>query len=325
LKDSDPFELSIVVVTYNSAHIVSECLAPLYPPREGLEIIVVDNHSADGTADLISQEFPGVRVIRMAANVGFARGVSAGVSQANGRVLCLLNPDAVARETDLAALAQQLNEDSGVGIIGPTVAHPDGRLRIVPMGAQPTIWRMFTHFSGLSRFAGLIPGLEGHYLLADQLTHRRNVGWIGGGCLLIRLDLWRSMGGMTDRWFMYAEDIELCHRVSLAGHAVIVDPTVEIKHRVGTSSTGVPSGNSAWVVNLFDFYATELAPSVVNALTWKVTVGLGLWSRAVAYGLASLRPGRGKWKTEARLYWRYGSDLFAQPLVRETGTLGRSS
>lgn len=303
--------LSVIVVTYNSVEVVPECLSAL--DTSVLEVIVVDNASTDGTADVVEARFPEVRVIRNTENGGFAEGVHLGASHASGAALTLLNPDAVASTDVLTELARRLQSRPELGAIAPLIEQPDGRLRIVSAGWMPTVWRMFTHYSGISRLGRYWKALEGHYLLPNQLRACRSVEWATGACLIVTSDAWRRTGGLTRRWFMYAEDIELCWRIGLQGMRIEVHPDLTVTHLVGGSETGHQEKiNSAWVTTLYDFYATDLSSGAVSRGLWRAIVASGLLTRSLIYLIAS-RGRQGAWKMEARRFriharetWRAG-------------------
>lgn len=292
--------LSVIIVTYNSSDVVTDCLYALAPSFEdSIEVIVVDNASSDGTAELVEREFPSVSVIRSPENGGFAGGVEIGVSHAHGTALCLLNPDAVAERATLLELAKRLRIDESLGIVAPVIRQPEGRLQILSAGYIPSTWRMFTHYSGLSRLGRHARWLEGHYLLPAQATAARDVDWVTGACLVISPDAWDRIGGISRRWFMYAEDVELCWRMWRHGYRVRLFPDLEVTHLVGASATGHEKMvNSAWVTNLYDFYAKDIAENGLQRFSWRIIVSVGLISRSVVYGIRG-RGGRRQWRRES--------------------------
>lgn len=303
--------ISVVIVTYNSAAVVKDCLTALGPPRDDLEVIVVDNGSTDDTVAAARTAAPDATIVRVGANLGFAGGVHRGVTAAHGDVLCLLNPDAVATGVQLVALAGRLLDDETIGVIAPLVEHPSGRLRVASAGRLPTVWRMLTHYSGLSRLARRASWLEGHYLLREQLVSPRDVDWVTGACLLVRRADWEETGGLSRRWFMYAEDIEFCYRMGRLGRRVLVDTEQVVLHSIGDSSGERSSTErSDWVLNLYDFYAGSLSCGPVARAAWKLVVAGGLWTRALAYALRG-----GEWRAEGRRFLTYGADLLRASLA----------
>jgi N-acetylglucosaminyl-diphospho-decaprenol L-rhamnosyltransferase len=165
---------------------------------------------------------------------------------------------------------------------------------------------MFTHYSGLSRFGKHLGVLRGHYLLPDQVRGRHEVDWVTGACLAIRADTWSAIGGITDRWFMYAEDIELCFKVRRAGLTVVLDSGSTVSHLVG-GSTGASAGpiRSDWIVNLFDFYRADMSPNPAASATWKIVVALGLLSRAVLFSVRAKLSGAEAWRLESKKFFAY--------------------
>nr|WP_256368785.1 glycosyltransferase family 2 protein [Agromyces sp. Marseille-P2726] len=304
----------MIIVTYNSLDVIRSCLSALsrlHSDAAG-EVIVVDNASSDGTPELVTGQFPWVTTVRSGSNGGFANGVRLGVEHARGDVFCLLNPDAVADAAAVLTASSNLADVARVGVVAPLICHPGGRLKIVSAGHQPTLWRMFTHYSGLSRLGRFAPVLEGHYLLPNQLHGQRDVEWVTGACLLISRSCWDRVGGISSRWFMYAEDVELCHRARKAGYRVILDSTVRVEHAMGTSTAGhARRVNAAWITNLFDFYSSDLARNPVEQHLWKAVVALGLASRAVVYSVRAVRSRRPdhrpdqSWGLEARRFRHY--------------------
>lgn len=269
--------VSVLIVTYNSAHVIGECLSAL---GSDYEVVVYDNASSDGTVSLIERDHPHVRVIAGDLNLGFAKGVNRAARAATGRNIMLLNPDAVISATDVRILADAVPATRG-GIVAPLIVS-DG-VRVVAAGRMPTSWAMATHYFGLSRLSRGRSRLQGHYLLPSDIGDDVvATDWVTGACLMIDAETWRRVGGLTERWFMYAEDIEFCWRVGLSGGAVHIQPRARAKHLVG-GSAGAPerATNSAWVLNLYDFYRNDLAQSRIQRVWWGVVVGSGLGFRAL--------------------------------------------
>ncbi len=133
----DPI-LSVVVVTYNSAAIVSTALTPLLD-KDGVEVIVVDNASTDETVNHVRAAHPHVEVVRSPSNGGFASGVNQGIARAQGSVVLLLNPDAVVEWRDVQLCLQVFAANSNVGVVAPRTLQPQGRQAILDAGREPTV------------------------------------------------------------------------------------------------------------------------------------------------------------------------------------------
>jgi N-acetylglucosaminyl-diphospho-decaprenol L-rhamnosyltransferase len=318
-QSSSGHEVSVILVTYNSRAIVMDALKPLVG-QSGIEVIVVDNDSQDGTSQAINARYAAVEVVQLPDNVGFARAVNEGIRRATNPLVMLLNPDAVVGIEAVRRLASKFS-DSRTGLVAPLLKNPAGHQRVVAAGYLPTLRRMVAHYSGLSRLGKRFPALRGHYLFEDQLSsNSMNVEWVTGACMIFPRAVWTEVGGLSERWFMYAEDIDFCLRVSRAGYRVrlIVQETAD--HLVGQSdSTESFKANPAWVLNLRDFYDRELAPSRLHGWVWSVVVGLGLLARGLAFGALTRRASgdaRLRMSNNSKRFLQYGLAVLRQARSR---------
>lgn len=296
-----------IVVSYNTRDRLRECLASLCREEPGA-ITVVDNSSGDGSAAMVADEFPTVTLIRNRENVGFARAVNQVLCDASLPFVLLLNPDAVMTAGSLALLTDHLREHANVGCVGPAMRHPDGRLRVLPAGRQPTLWRVFTHTTGLSRLSGLSSAFDGWQHRAG--VHDRAplaVGWVTGGCLLVRMDAVREVGMLSERWFLYAEDLEFCKRLTDGGWRVMHLPGATVSHRFGSSTPNIGPVDTRWIEATKDFYRWRWSPSAITDLAWRLTFAAGFVARSAGYAiLAARRPAeRAAWQREVRKYAAY--------------------
>ncbi|UKA48938.1 glycosyltransferase family 2 protein [Arthrobacter sp. FW305-123] len=300
---------SFVIVTYNSASVIGSCLEPLMDlALSGHEVVIVDNNSTDETLAICLKLIPSAKIIRNPNNDGFAKAVNLGVAASAGSTVVLLNPDAVGSAESFHELLES-SAKNPMAVIAPMIVHPEQRLSVVSAGRQPKLGRMLLHYSGLARLAG--PGfLEGHYLYPHQAESDRNVEWATGACLVIPKNLWRSVGGLTERWFMYAEDIEFCHRVVLAGYSIRLLSGIEISHAAGTGTSEPKSMKADWIVNLWHFYNDDLSPGRTASSAWKFVVSAGLFSRAVYYALRAISSGdKLVWLHESRRFRAFGTAM----------------
>ncbi|PPG89171.1 glycosyl transferase [Rathayibacter sp. AY1F3] len=312
--------VSIVIVTYNSIGVIRSCLDALAGRDESVEILVVDNLSRDETVAVLRAEYPDVQVVENTENAGFSRAVNLGAAHATGRHLLLLNPDAQISAEVVGSLASLLDSDPTIGAVSPLLENEGEDVVIVAAGHAPTVRRMLLHQTGLSRLGRRFPSFEGHYLFAADLHGRpRDVDWVSGGCLMIPLAVWDRVGGLTDRWFMYAEDVEICLRLRAEGLRVVLDPRLHALHAMGGSSSGVDGRvGTAWIVNLFDLYGWRMARSDLQQQVWRAVVLAGMASRMLVYRLSGLRPGRAAAAAgQLRRYGVYMRALRAAPLTRD--------
>ena len=181
--------LAIVIVTYNSRRDIEGCLQSLTsaPPACAHEIVVVDNASADATAQYVREQWPAVRVIDAGGNLGFAKANNLGIRATAGDLVLLLNPDTVVPPGAVDALIRALDTTSNIAVAGPRIVDASGRaeLSFGSMISPATELGQKALVLGNNRGLPLIPAL------VERMTSRtRRVDWVSGACLLVlRTDL----------------------------------------------------------------------------------------------------------------------------------------
>jgi GT2 family glycosyltransferase len=298
------------MVTFNSQAVVHASLDLLgNDPR--IEIVVIDNLSVDRTVESIRTSHHHVRVIENDENAGFARAVNRAASQTRGRHILLLNPDALIDAAATLALAAELDRNPSIGAVSPLVGHDGSDVRVIAAGHSPTIWRMFLHESGMSRLSSRTSILEGHYLFRSSFGDAlRDVDWVSGGCIMVPRAVWQDHAGLTERWFMYAEDVEFCLRLRASGLRVVVDPRVKAQHAIGGSSAGIDGRvTTAWIENLFDLYSWRIARNRISVAAWKAIVLVGFGGRWLVLHLRAVLGGSTVDRAGARRFRVYASGL----------------
>ncbi len=229
--------LSVIIVSHNTRELLATCLTSV---REQLsssdEVVVVDNASSDGSADLVESAFPEVRLIRLSANIGFGRACNVGASASSEHVL-LLNPDTRLHSGALAQLRLCLLEDSHAGIYGGVTYTPDGRLDPRSCFGLPTVWSTICFAVGLTSLFPRSRVFDPESLGSWDRTTPREVGMITGCLMLVRRDLWESLTGMDPRFFMYGEDADFNARARRLGARPRHCPAAAITHVYGASTT----------------------------------------------------------------------------------------
>jgi GT2 family glycosyltransferase len=227
-------KVSVIVVNYNTKELLERCLRSVYAGASSFEIIVADNHSSDGSADCVREQFPRVTVIENETNLGFSRANNAAALASRGEIIAFLNSDTEIRNGALNELAAYLDGHGDVGIAGPRVVFPDGRFQ-PSAGALPGLMQEFKD-RRLSRRLN-----AGDEKLRARIEHGfigpREVGWVTGSCLLIRRSLFMELGGFDETLFMYFEDKDLCRRARDLKWKVMAVPRAEIVHVLGGSSS----------------------------------------------------------------------------------------
>lgn len=236
-------DLSVLIVSYNSRRLMSTLLDGLALELAPLnaEVVLVDNASHDGTADRVAAWYPWVRLVRSEHNLGFAAGNNLAARHAQGRVLLLLNPDALPEPGAIARGLARLSSDASVGLAGGRLIDETGATQ--PSGRLfPNLAREFVVLSGLaaryprSRLWGAMDRTWADPARAAQ------VDWVPGAFALMRRELFDSLGGFDERFFLYYEEVDLCRRVQAAGYRVMLWPDLRVKHIGGESARTVQGG-----------------------------------------------------------------------------------
>jgi len=218
-------ELSIVVPTYDTAAMTLRCCqAVVATMPESSEVIVADDGSRDATAELLAREAPRVRVVRLDANRGFASAANAGVAAASGRIVLLLNSDAIVEASALDALLNDFDADPRLGVAGAQLLNDDGTPQWSG-GRTPALPWMI----GVVSCAGHLARL---FRRADGATPRV-VDWVSGAAMAFRTDVWCDAGPLNERFRFYCQDIEFCLRARAAGWDVRIVDAARVRHGLG--------------------------------------------------------------------------------------------
>jgi GT2 family glycosyltransferase len=233
-------DLSIIVVNWNVCELLRRCLTSISAERKrptALEIIVVDNGSADSSVEMVETEFPHVRLIANADNRGFAAANNQGIAIARGRYVMLLNPDTEVLGGALEALVDFGDAHTDVGVIGPQLLNPD-------RSVQSSRRRYPTLSTALFESTWLEPRaprrlLERYYVLDRPDDTTQDVDWVDGAALMVRRKVIEQTGLLDEGFFMYSEELDWCRRIKEAGWRVVYLPTARVVHHRGKSSEQV--------------------------------------------------------------------------------------
>lgn len=224
-------DLSIVIVTHNHAPYLAACLKSLQPARERLdmEVIVVDNCSTDGSADLVRQHMPDARLIVNERRHGFAANNNSGMRLAKGDFILLLNPDTEVLGDALPTLVAFMRAHPEAGVCGAQLRFPDGTVQ--PSCRRfPSVWSVLARRTFLRHYLWNSP-LNRHHLMLEQNHNQiQEVDWMLGACLLASREAIADVGMMDEGYFLYVEDIDWCYRMHLRGWKVFYVPSARIIH-----------------------------------------------------------------------------------------------
>jgi N-acetylglucosaminyl-diphospho-decaprenol L-rhamnosyltransferase len=222
-------DLAILIISHNTKSDLENCLRSLHqnPPRLSHEIIVIDNASRDGSIDAVRSQWPGVRVIPLDANAGFARANNTGFRQTQSEFVLLLNSDTAVPAGALDRLVRAIGELPGASIVGPRLVDGQGLPEL-------SFGRMIGPLAELRQ--KLLVRFAGRRRIADMTSHTRLVDWVSGACLLVRRTDAEAAGLLDERYFMYCEDVDFCAAVRALGGRVYFCPVAEVIHLRGRSA-----------------------------------------------------------------------------------------
>ncbi len=249
-------DLSILIVSWNVADLLRRCLQSIAqqsePTAHGLarqltapaalgatlEVIVVDNASADDTVAMVAAEFPWVQVLANAANVGFTRANNQAFMASRGAAALFLNPDTEVLPDALATLLAYLRDHPDVGALGPRLRFPDGTVQS-SRRRFPTLRTALCESTLLEQWWPHNPAARAYHLEDVPDDRVQEVDWLVGACLLTPRRVMVQVGPWDEGFFMYSEELDLCRRIRTAGWRVVYLPLAEVIHHEGKSSEQV--------------------------------------------------------------------------------------
>lgn len=240
-----PSRISVVIVSYNTRQHLAVCLSNLRakcdlesdsglgdPTR--LEAIVVDNASTDGSADMVANEFPWVRLLAPGSNLGFAAATNLGIQHSSAEYVLLLNSDAVILPSDLERLIEHARNREAAGIIGPRLVNPDGTFQAAKSDF-PTVLSVLLSTWDLLQVITRNPYLPS--LPPSSCIESSRCDWLGGACLLARREAIDQVGLLDEGFFMNCEEMDWCRRMHQHGWKVWYCADVSVTH-IGGGSAG---------------------------------------------------------------------------------------
>ena len=279
MKDSDLSMnepgLSVTICSWNTQDDLRACLRSL-EGESGIEVIVCDNNSEDGSPGMVEKEFPWVRLLAQSTNLGFTGGQNLMIEARSAPHALLLNSDTVVHPGALEDLMAYLDAHPEVGVLGPKLLNPDGSLQLSCRRFPNPLAALFRN-TPLGR---LFPNnrFTRDYLMAD-LRHDRpmEVDWVSGAALLARKELIDRIGGLDPEFFMFCEDVDYCWRAWKAGYKVEYLPLSVVTHAIGRSTDKVPNRMiGRFHRSMWRFYRKNMIPEIALPLRPFALAGAGL-------------------------------------------------
>ena len=233
----DPTDVSIIIVNWNTCDLLRNCLRSIAAQTSSRhEIIVVDNASRDGSADMVRVEFPDTRLIANAVNGGFAAANNQGLQIAHGRMVLLLNPDTLILDCAIDRMLAWLDLHPGVGCVGCQVLEDPGVIQRTCF-ADPTILNFIAVEFGLMRLARWIPAFGRSWYTDWDRRSEREVDVVSGMFMLVPRAVMDKVGLLDEAFFVYGEESDWCRRIRKAGYSCVFTPEAQIIHLDGGSKS----------------------------------------------------------------------------------------
>ena len=236
-------DLSVVIITYNSAQYISECLRSLIDEIGVLksEIVLIDNKSDDDSLEIVTEfsnsnlpENINIRILINETNTGYAPANNQGMRNSSGEYLLLLHPDVQMQKNSLKVMMDTLNEDSSIGMVAPKFLFPDGRI-------QPSCRRFPNYMSVIYEVFGLTKLFrESNKFNAWKMgdfdhSTRREVDQPMSACVLLKREVLNKVGLMDEQFLMFFNDVDWSKRIKNAGWKIIFNPDAVVNHVLGGS------------------------------------------------------------------------------------------
>lgn len=308
-----PAELSVIIVSFNTREMTLKAIETLYEHASdiALQVIVWDNASHDGTCDAIAEAFPEVELHRSPDNLGFAAGNNRAAEYATGEWLLLLNSDTETLPGSIQNLLAFARAHPRAGIVGGRTIFADGSLNATSCFNRMTVWSLFSNAMMMSRWFPSSAFFNPERSVSARMDRVQRVDIVTGCFFLLKTELWRELGGFDLRYFMYAEESDMCLRAAKLGYRPMVTPEATIIHHGGASAVSSATkqiqsyrGKSTIIRDHFNAFTRPIGLS----LLW-----LTAFNRYVAHQVLGRLMGRrddqgAMWKTvwEKRKDWLRG-------------------
>jgi len=230
--------LSVIIVNYNVKNFLKQCLYSAQKASEGIdtEFFVVDNHSVDGSVEMIKTSFPDIHLIANNENLGFAKACNQALKLAKGKYALLLNPDTVVQENTFRKCIEFMDTHPEAGGLGVRMINGNGKFLPESKRSLPTPWVSFYKIFGLSALFPKSKKFGKYHLKYLDEYEIAEIEVLAGAYMFMRMEVLKKIGFLDERFFMYGEDIDLSYRILKAGYKNYYLPETSIIHYKGEST-----------------------------------------------------------------------------------------
>lgn len=275
-------KLGVSIVNYKTRELTTKCLESILQRdwKFSYEIWLVDNNSNDGSVQFFKSSFPKVHLVESRKNLGFAGGHNLALKKIKSDYILILNSDTEVEGKALDEMVSFLGTHPETGIASCKILGFDGKLQ--PNGGDlPTGSALFNWLFNLESL-----GFKSsfHRNEPEYYQKEHEVGWVSGSFMMVRREVFGSIAYLSEDYFMYFEDVELCFRAKKGGFKVMINPAVYIKHLSGGSSADPKLKQwSGEFQGLLIFYQNYFG--TLSALLVRILIYFSTFLRILAFAL----------------------------------------
>ena len=242
-------EFLVIIVNWNTLELLKGCLEALEAVKKSInfDVLVVDNGSKDGSAEMLKQDYLNCKLILNDKNLGFGKANNLGLKQyPDYPFYLLLNSDTLVNTKTISKMLSVAKSNPRIAAVNPSLILPSGDLQTGGAGFGPGLLSSFNTFTGLSKLSPIFKGLyieQKHYL---KNTKELSVDWVALACTLISRKVLEDIGLLDEIFFVYGEDSEWCWRAKKKGWEFVYLPNLNITHFLGGSTEDKAQLNSKW-------------------------------------------------------------------------------
>ena len=265
-------QLSVIILNYNVRYFLEQCVLSVQKALENIdsEIVVVDNNSSDDSCEMMKQCFSNVKLIENKENSGFPKGNNIGVAIAQGKYICILNPDTVVAEDTFIKVLAFAEKQTNLGIIGVKLIDGTGNFLPESKRGVPTPFVAFTKIMGLYKLLPNSKILGKYYAQHLNENQTGTVDILVGAFMVLKRDLYLEVGGFDENCFMYSDDIDLSYMVLKKGKSNYYFHETSVIHYKGESTVKDGTYMKRFQEAMHFFYNKHFKVSVVFDVFMKV-------------------------------------------------------
>ena len=241
--------ISIIIVNYNTKHYLKNCIESIYQSEillDQIEIIIIDNASKDSSITQLQKYINSniknakIEIILNDSNLGFSKSINIGLDNSSGEYICILNPDTYIKKNCFNQLKKYMDDNLSISAITPKIINSDGSIQISCRRSLPKIVNSMYKMVGIDKLFPKNKYISNYNLLYLDEEEINEVEVISGAFMFLRSEIVKKVGYFDELFFLYAEDIDYCHRIKNNNNKITYYPLAEAIHYKGKSADSVP-------------------------------------------------------------------------------------